>query len=65
MGQHRGWKKLDFDRDIEGSADMGSTGGTRIKVCYREGSLGVAIVWQTGTEMVDSLRAYKSMYGSA
>jgi hypothetical protein len=65
LGQHRGWKKLDFDRDIEGSADMGSTGGTRIKVCYRAGSLGVAIVWQTGTEMVDSLRAYKSMYGSA
>lgn len=63
QGQHRGWRVLDFDTDIKGSGDMGSTGGDRIKVCYRAGELGIAIVWKTGTERVDSLRAYKSMYG--
>lgn len=63
QGQHRGWRVLDFDTNIEGSSDMGSTGGKRLKVCYRAGSLGVAIVWPTGSVRMDSLRAYKSMYG--
>jgi len=62
LGQHRGWKVLDYERDILHSRDMGSTGGNRIKVCYKGEAVGVAIVRSNGTVSMNSLRAYKSMY---
>ena len=61
-GQHRGWRVIDYAADIEDSTDMGSTGGDRLAICYRNGVLGVAFVKCTGTDMVNSLTAYKSMY---
>lgn len=71
QGQHRGWKVLDCVGDelyqrIAGAApkklDLGSTGGNRIKVCYKDGVLGVFIARCTGTRQENTLRAYKSMY---
>lgn len=64
-GQHRGWAVLDFDADIKESPDLGSTGGNRIKICYRGGVLGIAVVICTGVEQVDTMRTYKSMYVSS
>lgn len=77
QGQHRGWKVLDFvdgglyERPMPGNGlagpkklDLGSTGGNRVKVCYRDGHLGIFIARCTGVRREDSLRAYKSMYGS-
>ena len=64
QGQHRGWKVLDFDTDFTRDIGWGAKHSARIAICYRAEELGVAIVWSTGTERVDSLRAYKSMYGS-
>lgn len=70
QGQHRGWKVLDcvgndlFQR-LPGGAkklDLGSTGGNRIKVCYKDGQLGVFIARCTGTRMMDTLHAFNSMY---
>lgn len=62
LGQHRGWKVLDYERDIMNSRDMGSTGGNRIKLCYKGDTIGVAIVRCTGSVPMNTLRAYKSMY---
>lgn len=77
QGQHRGWKVLDFvdgelyERPMPGNGltgpkklDLGSTGGNRVKVCYMGGELGIFIARCTGVRREDSLRAYKSMYGS-
>jgi hypothetical protein len=77
QGQHRGWKVLDFvdgdlyERPTPGNGlaapkklDLGSTGGNRVKVCYKDGSLGIFIARCTGVRREESLRAYKSMYGS-
>jgi hypothetical protein len=77
QGQHRGWKVLDFvdgdlyERPMPGNGltgpkklDLGSTGGNRVKVCYKGGELGIFIARCTGVRREDSLRAYKSMYGS-
>jgi len=63
QGYRREWKVLDFDRDITG-ADLGwgAVDGLRKTVCYKNGVLGVAIVRCTGRRMMDTLRAYKSMY---
>lgn len=72
QGQHRGWKVLDLIggdlyQRLEDAApkklDLGSTGGNRIKVCYNAGVLGVFVARCTGTRDVNTLRAYKSMYG--
>jgi len=71
QGQHRGWKILEcIDNDlyqrIPGEdlkkLDLGSTGGNRMKVCYKNGVLGVFIVHCTGTRKMDTLRAFNSMY---
>jgi hypothetical protein len=71
QGQHRGWKVLDCVNDElykrndgkeSTKLDLGSTGGDRIKVCYKDGILGVFIVRYTGTRSMDTLCAYKSMY---
>ena len=71
QGQHRGWKVLDF---VDGELyqrlvgaepkklDLGSTGGNRVKVCYKDGVLGVLIARCTGTRRVNTLRAFNSMY---
>ena len=64
QGYHRGWGVLDYDRDIKPQPGWGATGGRRIKVCYRSGTLGVAIVRYTGSERVDTLRAFNSMYNN-
>ena len=71
QGQHRGWKVLDFVggelyERVQGAApkklDLGSTGGNRVKVCYKDGVLGVFIARCTGTRQENTLRAYNSMY---
>jgi hypothetical protein len=73
-GQHRGWKVLDFvgnelyERVADGppkKLDLGSTGGNRTKVCYKDGVLGILIATCTGSEMKNTLRAYKSMYAGS
>ena len=73
QGQHRGWKVLDFVggelyQRVEGAApkklDLGSTGGNRVKVCYKDGVLGVFVARCTGTRREKTLRAYNSMYGN-
>jgi hypothetical protein len=63
-GYRREWKLLDFDRDIA-DADLGwgAVDGLRKTVCYKNGIVGVAIVRCTGTRMMNTLHAYKSMYG--
>jgi hypothetical protein len=62
----RGWKVLDYDADIlhdqRGGFESGGQGGRRIKICYKDGVLGVAITRRTGTRQENTLRAYKSMY---
>ena len=71
QGQHRGWKVLECIGDdlyhrIPGESskklDLGSTGGNRIKVCYKNGALGVFIARCTGTRTMDSLHAFNTMY---
>ncbi len=73
-GQHRGWKILDFVdgelyQRIAGAPskklDLGSTGGNRVKVCYKDGVLGVFVARCTGTRQENTLRAYNSMYKNA
>ena len=75
QGQHRGWKVLKSVRDElyqyteDGSApkklDLGSTGGNRVKVCYKGSALGVFVARCTGIRREDTLRAYNSMYRDA
>jgi hypothetical protein len=70
MGQHRGWKVLecienDLYQRLDGGLkklDLGSTGGNRIKICYKGGQLGVFIAYCTGTKRINTLRAFNSMY---
>jgi hypothetical protein len=62
QGYHRGWHVLDYERDIVPQPGWGATGGRRIKICYKGGELGVAIVRCTGSRMIDSLSAYNTMY---
>lgn len=72
QGQHRGWKLLKSIGDVLHQCnpgmkpkrlDLGSTGGHRIKVCYNEHEeLGIFVVRQTGSRMVNTLTTFKSMY---
>jgi hypothetical protein len=62
QGYHRGWRLLDFERDIVGDEGWGATDGRRIKVCYKGGLLGVSIARCTGVRRENTLRAYQSMY---
>jgi hypothetical protein len=65
QGYHRGWKVLDYDRDIVPAPGWGTNpngGSNRIKVCYRGGVLGVAIVRYIGMGLMDSLKTTNSMY---
>ena len=78
QGQHRGWKVLDFvdgdlyERPMPGNGlaapkklDLGSTGGNRVKVCYKDGRLGIFIARCTGVRREENLQTSKgSMYGS-
>jgi len=70
-GQHRGWKHLEYKEGdlyerIDGELkkiDKGSTGGTRLKICYQDDVLGVFLAHCTGTKVIDTLRtSEKSMY---
>ena len=65
LGYRRGWAILDYDADIAptpGWGTSGEGGSMRVTICYKGGRLGVAIVRCTGTQEVDSLTAYNSMY---
>ena len=65
QGYHRGWKVLDYDRDIVPEPGWGTNpngGSNRIKVCYRGGVLGVAIVRYVGTGLMNTLATTNSMY---
>ena len=61
-GYHREWKLLDYHADIVPDAGWGTKDGRRIKVCYKDGLLGIAICWQSGLEPVDTLSPHNSMY---
>jgi len=63
QGYHRGWSRLDYDTDIVGDEGWGVIEtGSRRKICYKNGVLGVAICWRKGVERVNSLSAVNSMY---
>ena len=72
QGQHRGWKLLKSIENVLHQCnpgmepkrlDLGSTGGHRIKVCYNQHEeLGIFVVRQTGSRMVNTLTTFKSMY---
>lgn len=66
-GQLRGWKVLDYDRDIKGKDEgwgvSGSGGSARLTVCYRGEVLGIAVRWNTGAIVpVNTLATFGSMY---
>jgi hypothetical protein len=69
QGMHRIWRVLDcredtiYDVTNGKKLDLGATGGDRIKICYKDGNIGVAIVTCNGYRLEDTLKAYKSMYG--
>jgi len=62
-----GWSVLDYSKDIVGKEGFGitETQPLRRKICYKDGVLGVAFCWSTGSIKVNSLEAVKSMYASA
>lgn len=61
QGYMRGWSVLEYDQVKE--AKWSLAGGDRITVCYNKGVLGVAARYQTKeTKIVDTMRAYKSIY---
>ena len=75
LGQHRGWKLLhmegtDIYQDPTPNSgltepkklDLGSTGGDRSKVCYKDNVLGVCVVRHNGSQNVNTLRSFNSMY---
>ena len=70
QGQHRGWKLLEcIGNDLyqvndgeKKKLDIGSTGGDRSKICYKNGQLGIYVVTHTGSRSVDTLTAFNSMY---
>jgi hypothetical protein len=61
QGYHRGWKVLNVS-DLEGDIGWGVTDGRRVKVCYKDGVLGVFVARCTGTRKETTLRSYQSMY---
>jgi len=69
-GQHRGWKELDYSEGqlyeiISGERkriDIGSTGGHRIKICYKNDEVGIFVVRCTGTKLIDDIHPIGSMY---
>lgn len=61
-GYLRGWRVLDYERDVKSNPRWGSD-SARLAICYRGAELGVAIRWDTGErEVLNSLEAFKSMY---
>jgi len=71
LGQHRGWKHLRYENNklyeivsgVRGkSLDLGSTGGTRVKVCYHKGELGVFVAHISGSKTLKPIQAINSMY---
>jgi hypothetical protein len=63
-GQLRGWSVLDFETQVETQPGWGITAEhPRLTICYRNGVLGVAIRYDTGTTTEkDTLVTFKSMY---
>ena len=65
QGYLRSWRVLDYDADVLNDGwGINERNHRRAFICYRGGELGVAIKWKTGVRREDSLRAYKSMYGT-
>ena len=65
------WRVLDFDRDVKeeswGHTAVGTDGMDKDQrvICYKDGVLGVAVRVDTGeTKKENSLKSYRSMYGS-
>ena len=66
------WRVLDFDRDVAtqetwGHTAVGADGLDKDQrvICYKDGVLGVAVRMDTGTtKKENSLKSYRSMYGS-
>jgi hypothetical protein len=65
------WRVLDFDRDVKeeswGHTAVGTDGMDKDQrvICYKDGVLGVAVRVDTGeTRKENSLKTYRSMYGS-
>uniref|UniRef100_A0A6C0D3M2 Uncharacterized protein n=1 Tax=viral metagenome TaxID=1070528 RepID=A0A6C0D3M2_9ZZZZ len=72
LGQHRGWKHLTcinnelyqiINNEFK-KIDLGSTGGTRIKVCYKDGVVGIFMSKENGTRIINTVHTQKSMYGN-
>ena len=72
LGQHRGWKHLEFSEGklyqiVSGGRiqlDLGSTGGDRKTVCYSNGQLGVFIARLTGERKYKPIMTVNSTYVS-
>ena len=63
MGYRRGWSHFDYEADIKPKSGWGANiGKSRSIICYKDHVLGVAIVCCIGTQRINSLRAYNSMY---
>jgi len=69
-GQHRGWKVIEkrgedlYQQENGVKLDLGSTGGNRNKICYQDGDLGIAFIYQDGVVRRNTLRTSGSMYGN-
>jgi hypothetical protein len=72
LGQHRGWKHLEFSEGklyniVSGARkqiDLGSTGGDRKTICYNNGQLGVFIARLIGQRKTKPIRTKNSMFVS-
>jgi hypothetical protein len=72
-GRHRGWKVMDHvdgdylvKRDGGEKIDLALGGGnTRKTICYKDGVLGIAIIYPAGMVRRNTLRTSGSMYGAA
>jgi hypothetical protein len=72
LGQHRGWKHLEFSEGklyniVSGARkqiDLGSTGGDRKTICYNNGQLGVFIAHLIGQRKTKPIRTKNSMFVS-
>ena len=64
QGNMRVWKVFNYDEVKRNSGcGMDDDDGTRLTICYKNGTLGVAVRWNTGEQHdVSSLETYKSMY---
>jgi len=67
-GNLRGFRVLDYETQVKrsGWGITGPGGSTRLTICYRGTTLGIAVRYDTGaTERISDMHAVKSMYGVA